>query len=397
MKKKFLSVLLAICMALPCLFALNACGEKDDSLDYLAFTLLEDDTYSVSLKDNYRVWTDIGDNMPQGGEDRWELNDKTIKIPSTYEGKAVTRIGYNGFSSGCMTAVEIPSSVTSIAQNAFISAIWLERVEFSEGLKTICSQAFDFMQNLEYVVLPASIEYIGDWAFGLSEPSKKMKVYYKGTAEQMSQIKSVGYSFIDGEDVFSYSDVPFSMSSKYAWYMQAEDLNSITDYISTDQKIGGLWKYNASQEIESVAIEYADTVGGKTFAYTNSTVELSDEYWQMLASAKAQGMLEAVLDPAQVAMYNESANKEEFAAKMATANATALTGTSLVFADGKVTSWQGETQLTVPVDYVEVNNTIYIKVRSTYTLAYAIEGNAVVEMLTTEHSAAKNYYTAQAN
>ena len=396
MKKKFLSLLLAICMALPCVFMLNACGEKDDSLNYLAFTLLEDDTYSVSLKDNYRVWTDIGDNMPQGGEDRWELNDKTIKIPSTYEGKAVTRIGYNGFSSGCMTAVEIPSSVTSIAQNAFISAIWLERVEFSEGLKTICSQAFDFMQNLEYVVLPASIEYIGDWAFGLSEPSKKMKVYYKGTAEQMSQIKSVGYSSIDGEDIFSYSDVPFSMSSKYAWYMQAEDLTNITDYISADQKIGGLWKYNASQEIESVAIEYTDTVSGKTFAYTNSTVELSDEYWQMLASAKAQGMLEAVLDPAQVAMYNESANKEEFAAKQAAANAATLAGISVVFADGKLTMWQGDMQYSQPFDYIEVNGAIYQKERVSYTLKYTIENGKLVEISTDTGNVRKDYYEAQA-
>lgn len=55
MKKKFLSLLLAIFMIVPCVFALTACGEKDNSLDYLAFTLLEDGTYSVALKDEYRV------------------------------------------------------------------------------------------------------------------------------------------------------------------------------------------------------------------------------------------------------------------------------------------------------------------------------------------------------
>ena len=41
-------------MVVPCVFAFTACGEKDNSLDYLAFTLLEDGTYSVALKDNFR-------------------------------------------------------------------------------------------------------------------------------------------------------------------------------------------------------------------------------------------------------------------------------------------------------------------------------------------------------
>ena len=97
MKKKFLSVLLAICMALPCLFALNACGEKDDSLDYLAFTLLEDDTYSVALKDEYRVVRKEDGIGIIDGAKRFDLMDKTVKIPVPMKVKRLRKLRIMGF------------------------------------------------------------------------------------------------------------------------------------------------------------------------------------------------------------------------------------------------------------------------------------------------------------
>lgn len=392
MKKKFLSFLLAICMMLPCLFALNACGDK--SLDYLQFTLMDDGTYSVALKDEYRtVRKDDGIGVIDGAN-RWDLLEKTIKIPSTYEGKAVTKIADYGFYDATMKEIEISSGVTHIGEYAFSGAYQLKSFSLPDTVKFIDICAFSNVidttlyveTEFQYLVIPTSVEYIEDNAF-----DSDLELYYKGTTEQFSTIKEK--YLINGEWV----EYTYEGNSDEKWFFYSDDISDITDYISNERTVKGLWKYNAQNEIESVAITYGDTVSGKTFTYTNSTVELSNTYWQMLSDAKAQGWLEQTLDPAQVAMFNESANKEEFAAKQAAANATTLAGISVVFADGKMTMWQGETQLSQPFDYVEVNDSIYYKERVTYTLKYTLENGKLVEVRTSEYGdVAKDYYVAQA-
>lgn len=386
MKKKFITLLLAICMIIPCVFMLNACGEKDNSNDYLSFTLLEDGTYSVALKDNYRVWYDEN-NMPQGGKDKVKLVDKIIKIPNTYDGKAVTKIGYNGFSSGYMARVEIPSSVTFIDRNAFMGAVMLESVVLPEGLKVICSQAFYDIIKLKNVVVPSSIEYIGDYAF-----DSEIVLYYNGNAEQFSTIK--GVSYYDNSIIYSEYAPIFSSEQKLFFY--TDDISDITSFFNPEKSIKGIWKYNDNQEIESVAIEYGNTVNGKTYEYTNSDVNITDEGWQIFVSTHEQGMLEMLLTPEEVEMFTSSSNKEEYAEKCETHNATLLSGMRVVFADGQLTLWQNDVQYSQPYEYVEVNGAIYYKLRGVYSIIYTIDGNKIVEDSSTEYGGAKHYYTEQA-
>lgn len=387
MKKKFLSLLLAIFMVVPCVFALTACGEKDNSLDYLAFTLLEDGTYSVALKDNFRR---NKDNMM--GADYEQLNNKKIKIPSKYEGVAVTQIGDYGFWDGHMSKVEIPSTVTYIGRDAFSGCYWIESIDIPDNVKVISEYAFGHCENLQSVVVPDSVEYIGI----ISPFDEKVDIFYEGTAEQFNQIKTVSHHFdFSGNPVVEYYDEPFNTEGR-KWFVYEEDTSDITDYISEDKKIRGIWKYGKKNAIESVAIEYSDTVNGNTYEYTNSVVTLTDEYWQMLLSAKEQGMLETVLSPEQVTMFNESANKEEFATKLSNLNATLLQDMTVVFADGKFTLWQKDAQYSQPLDYLEVNGAIYYGERSVYKKAYVIENGKLVEDNSTEYGGAKHYYELKA-
>ncbi len=70
-------------------------------------------------------------------------NDLNIVIPSTYENKPVTSIGYNAFyNCKLLTNIEIPTSVISIGRDAFENCL-----------------------SLTSIVIPNSVTTIGGWAF----------------------------------------------------------------------------------------------------------------------------------------------------------------------------------------------------------------------------------------
>lgn len=397
MKKKLFGMLLAICMLLPCILLLNACnGGGDNSADYLNFTLLEDGTYSVALKDEYRVVKQPDSVAILDGEKKFDLKGKTVKIPATYEDKAVTQVADYAFYNSQVTAVEIPEGVTYIGIEAFFGSASLKSVSLPDTVKIICPQAFDNLTTSDYggkaddyinhIIVPTSLEYVGDYSFDTG-----LKLYYKGTAEQFAEIKTVSRT----ENDLMYSDTPF-FPDEQKWFFYAENVSDITDFISEDKKIKGVWNYNDAQKIQSIAIEYTDTVNGKSYTYTNSVVTVTDELWDMLSTAKAQGMLETLLTPDEVELFNASRGKEDYAAKCQAYNATQLAGMTVKFADGALTLWKGEEQYSYPALYLEVNNAIYYKQGYNYTLLYTLDGNKLAENASTEYGGATHYYE-QAN
>ena len=122
-----------------------SCGKRQPT-EGLAFKLLDDGTYSVSMG---------------------ECLDREIVIPDTYNGVAVTQIANYGFDTTNIKSVYIPKSITKIGSWAFSACDMLVEVVFEDGsnLKIIDERAFDRCMKLERIVLPDGLEYLNDRAF----------------------------------------------------------------------------------------------------------------------------------------------------------------------------------------------------------------------------------------
>lgn len=87
-------------------------------------------------------------------------------IPSTYNGKPVTRIGENAFyENGGITGVTIPDSVVSIGISAFYNCGNLKSVTVGDGVTVIGELAFADCYGLETVELGTSVKVIDEYAF----------------------------------------------------------------------------------------------------------------------------------------------------------------------------------------------------------------------------------------
>lgn len=91
-----------------------------------------------------------------------------VIIPSTYNGKSVTRIAAYAFEGTDITSVIIPGSVTAIGDGAFQNCESLTRVTLSEGLKTIGAGAFA-ETRFSSITIPDTVTTIGQAAFLESE------------------------------------------------------------------------------------------------------------------------------------------------------------------------------------------------------------------------------------
>lgn len=119
----------------------------------------------------------LADGFGGGGEDEnlAKLIDRSITsivIPSS-----VTSIGQNAFTyCNSLKEVTIPSSVTLINASAFASLASLEKVTFSEGLIKIGNSAFTACTALTEITIPSTITNILNGAFSGCTALKKLTI-----------------------------------------------------------------------------------------------------------------------------------------------------------------------------------------------------------------------------
>lgn len=155
--KRLFCLLLVLLLICPC-FALTGCTPTDDPDDgetpstgsnkdipALNFTLLENDTYSVS----------------KGGLGY----AKEIVIPETYEGKPVTQIAANGFANSGFEKITVPTSIKVIGAGAFKGCADFKEITLPQGITEIGDNTFDGCVYLESIDIPVGVTRIGSYAF----------------------------------------------------------------------------------------------------------------------------------------------------------------------------------------------------------------------------------------
>lgn len=111
-------------------------------------------------------------------------------------------IGYDGDVSE-ITSLEIPDTVTSIAESAFISCTSLETLTLSTNLVSIGKNAFSDCSSLTSLVIPDSVTSIGDSAFGECSTLQNLTL--------SNQLSSLGQSAFLGCYALTSLEIPGSL------------------------------------------------------------------------------------------------------------------------------------------------------------------------------------------
>jgi len=178
--------------------------------------------------------------------DRYTIRDKdrqsmtSVTIPSS-----VTTIGENAFlECRSLTSVTIPSSVTTIGDLAFCGCSSLTSVAIPSSVTTIGNQAFRACRSLTSVTIPSSVTAIGDWAFqdcssltSVTIPSSVTTIGYQAFANCSSLISLTIPSSVTtiGYHAFAYcsslTSVTIPSSVTTIGYGAFSSCNSLTTVI----------------------------------------------------------------------------------------------------------------------------------------------------------------------
>lgn len=165
-------VMIAVCALLVVVFALYMIISASLSdAQRLSYELKADGTYEiVDVKNSYR-----------GG---WFAKD-TIVIPAKHKGVAVTSIktlnlqktknveisegiksiGVSAFYGGSVETVKLPSTLTSIGNNAFNGCHNLKEINLPEGIKSLANGTFKDCRSLASLTIPSTVTSIGNEVF----------------------------------------------------------------------------------------------------------------------------------------------------------------------------------------------------------------------------------------
>ena len=90
---------------------------------------------------------------------------ENVIVPSEYNGKPVTEIGYGAFASMTIKSVVFPDSIKVIGEWSFCDNPQLESVAFGKSVTSIGNSAFSECSSLKSIEIPDSVETIDIAAF----------------------------------------------------------------------------------------------------------------------------------------------------------------------------------------------------------------------------------------
>ncbi len=161
MKKRGLSLLLALCMLLSVFSALPITASAASSGqcgDNVYWTLDDDGTLTISGTGDMWDWS-----VNENNKSPWTDNEniKNVIIES-----GVTRIGREAFvNCNCLKDVKIPDGVTGIGQEAFIYCSQLSNINIPNSITSIEGFVFAYCYDLTNINISNGVTYIGHGAF----------------------------------------------------------------------------------------------------------------------------------------------------------------------------------------------------------------------------------------
>ena len=210
---------------------------------------------------------------------------------------------------------------------------------FNAAVTSNYDSIFSYIDSITTVVIPDTIRSLGYYTFYGCD--NLINVFYTGTAEEWDTLKGKSNH---------------QLKTNVNLYLYSEDEQTLDDYLESEE----LYWYYDDNGAPTAWVTLENTVDGKTFAYSETKITVSDIYWQVLQYAESQGILAQIIDPIMLEMYNESQNKDDFAAKITAFASKAGENLKVSFANGKMTISQNG-QSASAIDYVECNGKIYVR------------------------------------
>jgi hypothetical protein len=202
-------------------------------------------------------------------------SETNVVIPKVYNGKPVTRIGYEAFAWKSLKSVVIGGNVTSVSAHAFYYCESLESVTIPNSVMSIGDRAFIVCESLTNVTYLGTIDewvqiqfaYCGNplhYAENLYVNGQLVTVANLTSATKISSFAFVNYSTLIsvefGDSVTSIDDSAFSGCS------------SLTSVVMNNN-VTSIGKYTFSKCISLTGIEIPDSVtsiGEEAFSYCSS-------------------------------------------------------------------------------------------------------------------------------
>lgn len=288
-------------MALPLLLLVASCGEETNSSDVgssndeTITSSIEDsetkttskDTSEDSSEDTPEVKTtyEIGISGDEAVLKKVKTSEKSLVLPSTYEGKPLTRI-LNGALQGLtkLESVTVPENVREIGDNAFHSCTNLIDVKLPSTLRKIGNYAFTSIPYIESITLPEGLEEIGSAAFSIC--NSLTNIFLPST------LRHIDGNVFNGEKIkyTTYEGVDYlgNENNKYLYAAKLSDTNITPESVSfhNDTKIIGPSILEGESSVTSITLNEGITyIGGGAFRNTSiteisipSTVKEIDSY-----------------------------------------------------------------------------------------------------------------------
>ena len=162
---------------------LSACGENNNQSSSVSSSEIEEipsslltpssseegkpsSSSSESIQQDIELTYEIGISGDEAVLKKAKGNGNVAHIPSTYNGKTITRILDNAFDGKTkLTKVVIPEGVVEIGKDAFNGCTNLEDITLPSSIRKIGVRAFANIPYISKIIIPEGVEEIGDTAF----------------------------------------------------------------------------------------------------------------------------------------------------------------------------------------------------------------------------------------